>query len=276
MNASAIETAPPAEGVRPPAKRTNRGALDSLTIRLRTTGEKAAARAVAMRRLRVMLPVAALLLIVAFFFNTRTNVADDAFLDDFADMNATSQNMSSVKPQFSGVDNNGNPYEITADSASQKAEDRDIVELNQPRAVTAGADTKSVVAATAGVFNTDDKKLLLKDGVTFEREIGRDQYVLKSQTATVSIDDQTVVTGSSVAGEGPDGSTLKADRMQANNRDGGVVFEGGVSMRIYPKDKTGAAADKPAADKPAANQAATDNPAPPQGPPNLKDGDMND
>ena len=242
-------TATPADAPAAPARsRTNRGALDSLTIRQRTTGAEAAARARLMRRLRIALPVVALLLVAAFFLNARTGGVDDAFLDDFADLEATTRNLSSAKPQFTGVDSSGNPYEITADSASQKPESREIVELNQPRAITAGGDRKSVVEADRGVFNTEDKKLLLKDGVTLEHEIGRDNYVLKSSIATVSIDEQTVVSDKGVEGEGPGGSTLKADRMQANNRDGVVVFEGEVSMRLFPK-KTGAPGNAPATDE---------------------------
>ncbi len=234
MNATVIDATPAGETAIPSA-RTNRGSLDSLTIRRRTTGEQAAARADLMRRLRVALPLIALLLVAAFFLNTRKGGGDDAFLEDFADLDATTQNLSSVNPQFSGVDTRGNPYEITARSASQKPQAKEIVDLDQPRAVTAGGKEQSVVAAKSGVFNTEDKKLLLRDGVTFEHAIGLDNYVLRSPTATVSIDDQTVVTGDGVVGDGPGGSTLKADRMQANNRDGVVVFEGGVSMRLYPK-----------------------------------------
>lgn len=240
MNATLTPTATSGDVPAAPA-RTNRGALDSLTIRRRTTGEQAAARAVLMRRLRISLPVLALVLVAAFFLNTRKGGGDDAFLDDFADLNATTQNLRSAKPQFSGVDAKGDPYEITADSASQNPESKEIVELDRPRAVTAGGDQQSVVEAKSGVFNTDDKRLLLKDGVTFEHAIGRDNYVLKSSAATVSIDDQTVESDDGVEGAGPGGATLKADRMQANNRDGGVVFEGSVSMRLYPKQIEGSA-----------------------------------
>lgn len=236
MNATVIDTAPESEAAARPG-RTNRGALDSLTIRRRTTGAEAAARASLMRRLRIALPVIALVLIAAFLLNTRRGGGDEAFLEDFADVNATTQSLSSAKPQFSGVDNRGNPYEITADSANQQSENRDLVELDKPRAVTAGVKVNSVVEANAGVFDTETKTLLLKDGVTLEREIGRDNYVLRSMSATVSIDEQTVDSGDGVEGEGPGGSTLKADRMQANNRDGVVVFEGHVTMRLYPKEK---------------------------------------
>lgn len=239
MNATLIENAGDAA---PPPARTNRGVLDSLTIRRRTTGEEAAARADLMRRLRIALPIVALILVAAFFLNTRKGGGDDAFLDDFADLSETTQNLSSVRPQFSGVDARGDPYEITAATASQKPEAKEIVELDQPRAVTAGGGEQSVVEAKTGVFNTEEKRLLLKDGVTFEHKIGGDNYVMKSSTATVSIDNQTVETGSGVTGAGPGGSTLKADRMNANNRDGVVTFEGGVSMRLYPKQAAGAEA----------------------------------
>lgn len=227
-------TAAPTDASAAPA-RTNRGTLEHLTIRHRTTGEEAAARAQLMRRLRIALPVIALILVAAFFLNTRKAAGDDAFLDDFADLEATAQNLRSAKPQFSGVDAAGNPYEITAQSMIQQAESKEIVELDQPRAVTVGADQQSVVAAKAGVFNTDDKRLKLEDGVTFERAIGPDNYVLRTPAATVSIDEQTVVSDKGVSGAGPGGSKLKADRMNADNRSGAVVFEGNVSMRLYPR-----------------------------------------
>jgi hypothetical protein len=48
------------------------------------------------------------------------------------------------------------------------------------------------------------------------------------------------VSGGGVIGDGPGGSTLKADTMNAQNRDGLIIFEGNVSMRLYPKQVDGA------------------------------------
>lgn len=234
MNASVT----PANAAAEP--RTSRGVLESFSIRQRTTGEQAAHRAALMRRIRFALPIGALILVAAFFLNTRTGGGDDAFLDDFADLDASPQNLSTAKPQFSGVDASGNPYEITAATASRKPELEEIVELAEPRAVTSGAEARSVVAAKSGVFNTEEKKLLLKDGVVFEHATGLDDFILRTPAATVSIDDQTVVSDGGVAGEGPHGSTIEADGMSADNRGGGVVFEGNVRMRLYPaKEENG-------------------------------------
>ncbi|MCA8889820.1 MAG: LPS export ABC transporter periplasmic protein LptC [Parvularculaceae bacterium] len=226
------------------APRTATGMLESLTIRRRTTGEAAAARAMLMRRLRIILPAIAVGLIAIFFLNTRSTQSDEAFLNDFANLEATPQSLQTSNLRFSGVDAQGNPYEITAQSTTQRANADKVIDLEKPRAVTAGDAKSSVVEAAAGTFDSQSKLLELDDGVTFEHTIGRDNYVLKTPTATVSIDDQTVVSGEGVIGDGPGGSSLKADAMNANNRNGLIVFEGNVSMRLYPKQadlKQGAA-----------------------------------
>ncbi len=247
MTASSDITADPSsapDGEGRARGRTNKGALDSLTIRQRTTGADAAARAQFMRRMRVALPVIALVLIATFFFNTRKSGVDEAFLNDFADLEATPQNLKTAKPHFTGVDARGNPYEVTAEAALQQANGGKIVDLEAPRAVTSARGEESVVAARTGVFDADSKKLDLKEGVTFEHKVGPTNYVLRTDEATYTIDDRRVVSEAGVAGEGADGERLKADRMSADEREGKVVFEGNVSMRIFPRragDGAGAA-----------------------------------
>lgn len=215
--------------------RTNKGALDSLTIRRRTTGEDAAARARFMRRMRVALPILALALVATFLLNTRKGGVEDAFLNDFADLEATPQNLRTARPHFTGVDAKGNPYEVTAEAALQQADGGKIVDLEAPRAVTSARGGQSVVAAKAGVFDADAKRLDLKDGVTFEHKVGGTNYVLRTDAATYTIDDRRVVSDAGVDGEGGDGGRLKADRMSADDREGKLVFEGNVSMRIIPR-----------------------------------------
>jgi len=215
--------------------RTNKGALDSLTIRRRTTGEEAAARARFMRRMRVALPILALALVATFLLNTRKGGVEDAYLHDFADLEATPQNLRTARPHFTGVDAKGNPYEVTAEAVLQQAGGGKIVDLEAPRAVTSARGGQSVVAAKAGVFDADAKRLDLKDGVTFEHKVGGTNYVLRTDAATYTIDDRRVVSDAGVDGEGGDGQKLKADRMSADDREGKLVFEGNVSMRIIPR-----------------------------------------
>lgn len=209
--------------------------LDSLPTRARTTGERAAARSRLIRRLRIALPILAVVLIAAFILNTRSNNADQAFLDDFEDLSATTEELRMASPRFSGVDERGQPFEITADTAKQRPGERNLVELEMPRAVQGGESSKSVVTADKGLYRSDANILELESGVMLEHAIGADTYVLRAPNATVSIEDQIVVSNAGVSGEGPEGSALKADRMKAYRADGRVVFEGNVSMRLYPK-----------------------------------------
>lgn len=226
---------------------SRRSALDSLTIRHRLTGEQAAARSVIVRRLRIALPIIALLLIGALVINTRSTDGDDAFLDDFANLDTAPEELKMANPRFAGVDDKGYPYEITADAALQAPGKQELVELVKPRAVTKGANEETLVHAEKGVYQSDANVLTLSDGVTLEHEIGGDKYQLRTNEATVSIDDETVHAHSAVEGEGAAG-TLRADSMRAYNNEGRVVFEGNVSMRIYP-DKAKQAQAKTKSDK---------------------------
>lgn len=209
--------------------------LESLPMRARTTGEKAAARSRLIRRLRIALPVLAVVLVAAFVLNTRSNHVDPAFLDDFEDLSASTEELRMASPRFTGVDERGQPFEITADAAKQRPGGRNLVELEMPRAVQGDEKNQSVVTADKGLYRSDDNILELENGVVLEHEIGAGAYVLRAPNATVSIKDQVVVSNAGVNGEGPEGAALKADRMTAYRADGRVVFEGNVSMRLYPK-----------------------------------------
>jgi lipopolysaccharide export system protein LptC len=208
--------------------------LERLQTRQRTTGEKAAAHSRLVRRLRIALPALALLLLAGLLLNTRKDVADDAFLDDFKDLAALPDEYKMANPKFAGVNDEGRPYEITAREALQAPGEKQVVQLVEPRAVTQGQNEDSVVTAHHGVFRSDSNLLDLSDAVTLQHRIGRDAYVLTTPAATVAIREETVQSVAGVSGEGEAG-TLQADRMRAYNAEGRVVFEGNVRMRIYPE-----------------------------------------
>lgn len=211
-----------------------RPVLKDLPLKSRTTGDRAAARSRLVRRLRIALPVLGLVLIAAFFFNTKSNTPDQVFLEDFKELAASTDELRMANPRFTGVDDKGKPFLITANVAIQAAENKDLVELEKPRAVQGDADKTSVVTAEKGLFLKDVNILQLSEGVMLEHEIGNNVYVIRSPTATVDIKDELVSSDAGVGGDGPGGGALKADSMKAYNAEGRIVFEGNVSMRIYP------------------------------------------
>ena len=175
--------------------------------------------------------------------NTRSNNVDQTFLDDFKDLSARTDDLRMANPRFAGVDENGKPFEITALAAIRDPQKRDIVELERPRAVQGADNDKTIVTAENGVYMSDKNVLELSEGVELEHDIAASRYILTAPAATVSIKDEVVTSNAGVGGAGPEGEALRADRMTAYKADGRVVFEGNVSMRIYPK-----------ASKPADNQ----------------------
>ncbi|PQA89431.1 LPS export ABC transporter periplasmic protein LptC [Hyphococcus luteus] len=237
-----------------------RRVLDSLPSQARTTGDQAAARSRMVKRLRLALPILALVLVAAFFFNTKSNDVDKAFLDDFKDVSASAEELRMANPRFAGVDNEGKPFEITANTAIQNTKIKDVVTLDKPRAVQGENNESTVVTADKGVYRSDINILELEDSVTLQHNVGAESYVFKSPSATVAIKDEVVTSDAGVGGEGTDGSTLQADHMKAYNSEGRVVFEGNVRMRIYPKSSPAPLEQQSAPEKPELRDSGNDTP----------------
>lgn len=209
--------------------------LESLPTGARTTGEDAAARSRMVRRMRVILPTIAIVLVAAFVINTGANNRGDAFLNDFEDITATPEELHVSNPRFTGIDDRGRPFEITADNMSREAKGGDSIELVLPRAVQGADDDATIVTAETGVYQTDAQVLKLVKDVTLEHTFADATYLLKAPAATLAVNKREVTTDGAVTGSASDGSRLSADRMSAFHDEGRVVFEGNVSMRIYPK-----------------------------------------
>lgn len=234
------QTADPTTGFQsaPPSTARAAGAdgerLKHLKTGARITSDQARAHSAMIRRLRIAVPVIAALLIGAFLLNTGKGGPEDVFLDEFTDSSVTAQNLSSIRPQFNGIDAKGNPFEITADTATQDVSGERVVNLSNPKAVTSTDNAKSVVYSRSGVYDNDNKILVLNDDVTFEHTLAGGTYVLKTPSATVSVDQKTVQSDKGVTADGPDGAALVADRMAVDDRTGTVRFEGNVRMRLNP------------------------------------------
>ncbi|MEO1015379.1 MAG: LPS export ABC transporter periplasmic protein LptC [Pseudomonadota bacterium] len=210
------------------------GRLDALPTAPRLTGEEAAQHSATVRRLRIALPTIGAILVGVFIANTGRNHAEDVFLDELKSIEASTEELRMAKPHFSGVDADGTPFDITAESAIQTAGDDKRIGLEKPRAVSGGGGDQSVVSAEKGRFDSEANTLLLNDNVVFEHTVGADNYVLNTSSATFLIDEDRVLADTAVAGTGPRGATLRADRMEADNESRTVVFEGNVAVRIYP------------------------------------------
>ncbi len=210
-----------------------RKVLESLPNRVRLTGEDAQARSRTVRRLRIILPLIALGLVTIFFF-TSQDVVDDPLLEDLALENVTAKEASVTRPTFAGLDRDGQPFEVTADSGTQDPDLDNTVRLTEPKAVMRDGETVTHATANNGTFQSDQSLLHLKDNVTLEREISGNTYILKAPEATVAVDQETVTSQSGVTGV-TDKGRLRADTMEVDNNSGVIVFRGRVLMKFDPK-----------------------------------------
>ena len=215
-----------------PSGTAARRVLEELPSQQRTTSAQADARSLLVRRLRIALPVMALLLVGVFFLNTTSNQVDEAFLEDFAHLDAIPQELEMTNTSFAGINKKGQPFEITVTEATRTPTNDEILILDKPRAITSANSERSVVSANNGLYVQNEKVLELENNVTFEHAVGADNYVLRTPAATVLIDEDRVESDQGVMGEGPGGNTLSADRMKAYQSDGRIVFQGNVKLKI--------------------------------------------
>jgi LPS export ABC transporter protein LptC len=218
-----------------PETRARRERLDSLAPRRRLTGEQAAARSRFVGQMRIALPVLVVVLIGVFFASSRKGGDDDLLLSEtIRDPKSFTDKYAMSGADVSGVTKDGKPYRIEFESLTQAASKEDVAELVKPKATTHGDKQDSVVTANRGQMNSKDNRLTLEDQVTLTHRIGGETYTLTAPKADVDVKGGVVAIDSGVTGTSATGG-LRADHMRAYNAENRVVFEGNVSMRIYPK-----------------------------------------
>ena len=213
--------------------KADRVILGNLPSARRLTGQQAEQRSRTVRRLRLILPVIAVLLIGVFLLLGQSSEEDSAFLDDLKVDEIVAEEALVINPKFSGIDSAGKPYQITANTAAQNPDKDDLVNLEGPKAVLTDDNAETVATAKTGFFRSGQKVLDLKENVIFERIINGKSYTLRSEAAVVGIEEQTLKSSEGVSGETLDGK-LRADEMEVFNQDGRVILKGNVRMKFEP------------------------------------------
>lgn len=147
-----------------------------------------------------------------------------------------------LKPVFNSVDDNNQPYTVTADRATQNRDDPDLVDLDKPVAdLTMNSGEKINANADKGLYQQKTQKLNLEGAVTLKHSNG---YTLKTEELRVDLAAQKAYSGQDVRVEGP-GGTIDATGLEGDSNAGTLVFTGPAKVILYsdgkllsPKDKT--------------------------------------
>lgn len=138
-----------------------------------------------------------------------------------------------LNARFTGRNESGEAYVITAEEARRRRADSSVINLTNPRLVD---DQGTQVSAPIGVFYQNDEYLDLFQDVKVRDAEG---YEFTTTAARVYVQDGRVQGLEPISGIGPLGDII-ADSYEIEDEGDRVIFRGNVGFTLYPdgRDET--------------------------------------
>ena len=153
---------------------------------------------------------------------------DVSFILDKKEVDKAAERMRIEAARYTGEDNKGHKFEITAQRAVQQNSEQPIVNIEGMRARLGLGQGPLVMAANKGRYDLDTQKVEILGPV---RVAGADGYRLDTRDVTVDLKDRTMVS------RGPASGAIRLGQFQAGNLSADlgerkVVLDGGVRLKI--------------------------------------------
>lgn len=150
--------------------------------------------------------------------------------------------LNMLNARYSGVDENNQPFTVAADLATQAPDNENLVELQHPKAdITTTEGDLVALSARLGHYYREEQKLDLSGKVHLTHDKGFD---IRTETASIDLENGTAAGDSAVSGEGPSGE-LQSEGFRLRERGQVIVFTGKSRLVIYPDDTDGTAEPAP-------------------------------
>jgi len=182
------------------------------------------------RVMKVALPSAAVVLLALVVVWPRLSFDESSFRIGFASLSPEAvKTLSMVNARYYGIDQNGHPYTVTSDSATQEDAQPDIIDLTLPKAdFTSKSGANVYVEADRGYYHQKDQLLDLAGRVSLYHENG---YEMHTEEAHIDLKTDTAHGEVPVQGHGPQGILDGAGFvMQGKGND--VVVTGRSTMSL--------------------------------------------
>ena len=153
---------------------------------------------------------------------------DVSFILDQKKVENAPERMRVEKAQYTGEDNRGQKFQITANRALQRSSDQPVVDIWGMLARFGLAQGPVTVAANQGRYNLDEQKVDVPGPV---RVAGPEGEQLLTQNVTVDLKQNLVTSKGGVSGRTELGQ-FQANRMQADLNGRTVVLDGGARLKI--------------------------------------------
>jgi lipopolysaccharide export system protein LptC len=182
----------------------------------------------AVRRLRWLLPAAALVIVAGF---AGAMVAPSLMPGiDLGDVGVSTEGLVMANPKLSGHDGDRS-YDITAERAVQSLTNPKLIELDGIDArISLPNEAWVVLKAKHGQYDSEVERLKLSEGITVESSDGEEATFT---TADIDLKTGLVVSDSPLTIDGPRGK-ITAGSAEATGDGTGIVFKNRVKVILDP------------------------------------------
>ena len=183
--------------------------------------------------MKIALPVAAaLLLLVVIGVPLVREHQDRIKVPAVGGKDANGRSLSMTKARYSGTDDKGQPYSVTAESVRQGAASDKTIELNQPKAeITTTTGNAMSASANAGTYDRDKQEIELNGDVALYQHEGNE---LHTSQAHITLKDGGAHGNAKITGKGSFG-TLEASGFIYNKDDQVIRFTGPARLVLNGK-----------------------------------------
>jgi lipopolysaccharide export system protein LptC len=180
------------------------------------------------RRLRWLLPAAALVIVGGFAVAMVLPTLLPGI--DLGDVGVSSEGLVMANPKLSGHDGDRS-YDITAERAVQSLTNPKLIELDGIDArISLPNNAWVVLKANHGQYDSEVERLKLSEGITLESSDGEQATFT---TADIDLKTGLVVSDSPLTIDGPRGK-ISAGSAEATGDGTGIVFKDGVTLTLDP------------------------------------------
>lgn len=180
------------------------------------------------RWMRLVLPVMALAIVVVLMVWSDNRAPLAPVPREQVSPQTISQN-ELINPKFQSEDTHNRPYTITADKATQNAEDMNTVLLQKPVAdMTFEKGGWVSLKATNGAYKQAEGDLNLDGQVEMHHDSG---YELHTEKMAINVKGQILTSDAPVTGHGPT-ADISASGLEANGTNDTVVFKGPAKLTL--------------------------------------------
>lgn len=183
--------------------------------------------------MKVLLPAMAAALVLLVVVWPQIMLDDDRFRLSVTELTVDqAENLTMLNARFDGIDENNQPYRVTSDMATQSTQDKDLIELELPKAdITLEGGDWLAVTARSGEYRREAQLLDLIGSVNLFHDKG---FELRTESAQINLEAGTAEGHDPVKGQGTAG-TIDSEGFRVEDRGARIFFTGKSHLTILPE-----------------------------------------